>query len=125
MAYPDVFKSPGVVDLAYLESSSFGRSDFILQAIDVLLDQLPEQVADLNQAFLKGDYALVRLSAHKIKSAAGLLGIEPLRETLRQIEAVEPQTVQSTKQLEACVHDVTRICVQAVTELQAERYRYT
>ena len=124
MAYRNILKAPGVVDLAYLESSSFGRADFILQAIDVLLDQLPVQVADLNQAFSKGDYALVRLSAHKIKSAAGLLGMEPLRETLRQIEATEAHEVQSAVQLEHCVHDVTRICVQAVTELKEKRYRY-
>jgi HPt (histidine-containing phosphotransfer) domain-containing protein len=124
MTHPTVFEAPGVVDLAYLESSSFGRADFILQAIDVLLEQLPEQVSDLNHAFSKRDFPLVRLSAHKIKSAASLLGIEPLKEILRQIETADPLDVLCAGQLEMCVHDVTRICAQAVNELKAERYRY-
>lgn len=124
MAYQTVLESPGVVDLAYLESSSFGQADFIVQAIDVLLDQLPEQVADLNHAFSKGDYALVRLSAHKLKSAAGLLGMDRIREALRRIEAVEPNGVQCAGHLEPCVDDVTRFCVQAVFELQAKRFQY-
>ena len=48
--------------------------------------ELPRQHNLINQALQKEDYAVVASEAHKIKSAAGMLGAEKLSQLARKLE---------------------------------------
>jgi hypothetical protein len=119
----DTMVRPAIVDLSYLEASSFGKSEFVLHAIDILLEQLPAHVQDLNDACMVGDWPQLKLAAHKIKAAAALLCMEPVKTKLAEIEA-SGHTPANVDDFRHRVREISGVCSLAVEELRVERYKY-
>ena len=123
MAQTITIDRPAVIDLSYLESSSFGERELLVRTIDILLDQLPEQSADLCRALATGDMVGLRLAAHSLKSATSMLGMQHVGESLRQIEASAAVGAGRTADLDALIEGVIAACALAVDELSAQRFR--
>ncbi|HET6569309.1 MAG TPA: Hpt domain-containing protein [Rhodothermales bacterium] len=112
----------GIVNLAYLEASSFGQAEFMQQAIDLLLAQLPDLLVQLDRAKKASDPAGMRMTAHKIKSSVAMLGMESTRDLLQMLESGSSSGIDD---FERSVHKINEMCALAIAELRMERGRYS
>ena len=74
-------------DLSQLEELAGGSMEFVMSMVDTFLEHTPGQVDELEEAYNNGDLVKVGGIAHKIKPNIDLFGIEPIRDTVRSIEA--------------------------------------
>lgn len=74
------------VDLSYLNEVSSGNSEFIIEMIDIFMQQTPVYVQQLTDAIAKKDWTAIAQVAHKIKPTLGFMGIDSARDIMVQIE---------------------------------------
>jgi len=74
-------------DLTMVESIAGGDTGFVKKMVQIFLDTMPPSVIQLNQALEKKDWESLSKLAHKMKSTIDSMGIQPLREVIRTIEA--------------------------------------
>ncbi|QTN39559.1 Hpt domain-containing protein [Cryomorphaceae bacterium] len=73
-------------NLDQLKELSGGMEDFVKSMIDTFLEHTPNHVSEMNEALNQEDHVQVGQIAHKIKPSIDLLGIENMRDLVRQIE---------------------------------------
>lgn len=73
-------------DLSYLKEISSGNKEFEKEMIELLLTQIPEQVAALVKAVSINDYAEIRSFAHKLKALVPIAGVPKMAEFFNQLE---------------------------------------
>ncbi len=74
------------VDLSYLNEVSSGNSEFIIEMIDIFMQQTPVYVQQLTEAIEKKDWTAIAQVAHKIKPTLAFMGIDSARDIMAQIE---------------------------------------
>jgi CheY-like chemotaxis protein len=87
----DVLPPDGVLDPAALESlqeMGGGEVAFLVELIDVFLEDVPQLLADMRQAVGQGDAAGLRLAAHSLKSNSADFGAMTLSNLCRELEAL-------------------------------------
>jgi hypothetical protein len=111
-----------VVDLAYLSSVSGGDKAFMREMIEVFLKSVPETIDSFKQHVGK-DWKAVSSTAHKIKPSITFMGIESLKEVIREIEmnAKEEKDLDKVSELiDLFVVTGTRACNELSQLLEAE-----
>ncbi len=63
----------------------------IQELVTMFLDNTPEQLAHLEQAYAEGDLATVRRLAHTLKSSSGSVGARALADLFREVETLAEQ----------------------------------
>ncbi|WP_066633869.1 hybrid sensor histidine kinase/response regulator [Desulfolucanica intricata] len=63
-----------------------GDEDFLIKLIEIFLQDIPDKLAALRDAFQSRDAAAVRLQAHGMKSSGYLMGADRLAELCKKIE---------------------------------------
>lgn len=74
------------VDLSYLEDIAGGSNDFIIEMIDMFLEQTPGYFNDIKQGILDKDWKKVSDVAHKIKPTLAFMGSNSAKDTMATIE---------------------------------------
>lgn len=74
------------IDLSYLEDIAGGSSDFIIEMIDMFLEQTPGYFNDIKQGIVDKDWKKVSDLAHKVKPTLAFMGSAPAKETMALIE---------------------------------------
>ncbi|NEU08111.1 Hpt domain-containing protein [Flavihumibacter sp. R14] len=74
------------VDLSYLEDIAGGSNDFIIEMIDMFLEQTPGYFNDIRQGILDKDWKKVSDIAHKVKPTLAFMGSNSAKETMAGIE---------------------------------------
>ena len=74
------------IDLSYLDEIAGGHVDFIIEMIDIFLQQTPEYVAHLKAAIDAADYKKIAEIAHKIKPTLAFIGLHKEQEAMARIE---------------------------------------
>ena len=75
------------LDVAALEKlMRLGGKEFVTQMTDLFMSYVPQKLAEARSASQAGDLAGVQKAVHPIKSSAGNIGAQPLRELATQIE---------------------------------------
>lgn len=75
-----------IIDLSYLKEVASGNIEFMVEMIDIFLDQTPGYLSNLNEAIENKNWQKIAESAHKIKPTLGFMGIESAKETMAEIE---------------------------------------
>jgi HPt (histidine-containing phosphotransfer) domain-containing protein len=77
-----------VLDPAVLENLRVmvGDDAFLLELVDTFLEDAPGLMADMRRAVEEGDAALLRRSAHSLKSNSAEFGATDLRNMCRELE---------------------------------------
>lgn len=75
-----------MIDLKYAIEISGGDNDFIIQILDKFVTHSPEYREDLAHALRLKDKKIIFHTAHKYKSACGVVGAMNLVKTLTEIE---------------------------------------
>lgn len=90
-----------VVEPAALERlNRIGGQEFLLEMIELFLENGPQRLAAARAAFDAGDYPALYRAAHSLKSTAGNLGARGLQTTAERVEGLAAdETVQGVPAL--------------------------
>ncbi|WP_052599945.1 Hpt domain-containing protein [Aureispira sp. CCB-QB1] len=84
------------LDLTFLKEISDGDQDFINDVLHTFLDEMPKDMAQMNQAIMDKDIVMIGRMAHKTKSTLQTLGLFELKELALKIEQLAKQTPSDT-----------------------------
>ncbi len=74
------------IDLSYLRDVSSGSDEFMVEMIELFLDQTPAYFEQLNQLIGEENWSKVAEIAHKIKPTLSFMGADAARESMANIE---------------------------------------
>jgi len=74
------------IDLSYLKDVASGSDEFMIDMIDLFLDQTPTYFEQLEQFISEGNWSKVADIAHKIKPTLAFMGVDSARESMAEIE---------------------------------------
>lgn len=85
------------INLNFLKEFSEGNKQFEKEMIELFLDQVPKDIADLDKAFKESDTLVIKQIAHKLKPSMSLLGLLTIAEDFNFIEknVLAPEMFQS------------------------------
>ncbi|MEO0571537.1 MAG: Hpt domain-containing protein [Bacteroidota bacterium] len=75
-----------IYTLDKLNEMAEGDEDFVLSVISVFLEEVPEDLAALENAIASGNFEQIGKMAHKIKPNVDLLGMEQTRANAYDLE---------------------------------------
>lgn len=74
------------IDLTYLRDVSSGSNEFMIEMIELFLDQTPAYFEQLKQFIAEKNWAKVSEIAHKIKPTLAFMGADAAKESMADIE---------------------------------------
>lgn len=74
------------VDLSYLNDIADGNAEFIIDMIDIFIEQTPVYFEQLATAIKEKDWTATAAVAHKIKPTLAFIGVEAARQRMAEIE---------------------------------------
>ncbi|HEY1025968.1 MAG TPA: Hpt domain-containing protein [Sphingobacteriaceae bacterium] len=114
------------VNLSYLRDIASGSVEFMIEMIDIFLDQTPEYFRNLETAVAEKNWKGVADVAHKIKPTLAFMGVNSGKQDIEDIEHkardgrdVEEIQVQFNTLKEKCSNLFLKL-QQVRTELEAE-----
>lgn len=75
------------VDLSYLNDIAGGNVEFVIDMIDIFLEQTPGYFEQLGTAIQQQDWKATGDVAHKIKPTLAFVGAEDLRVKMQELES--------------------------------------
>jgi len=101
------------IDLSYIQGLSCGDTEFEAKMIQIYLNQIPGNIAFLEDAIARLDYADVKYMAHNLKSSMPISGLNSLLPYLATLEdqALENKIALSTiAEFETVKQTILRSC---------------
>ena len=92
--------------LAQLESLSGGDEAFVNKMVDMFLELTPQTIAVLKESYAEDKLETLGGAAHKIKPTIDMMGIETLRQSIRDLE----QYGKNRSHLELIPGLLTEVC---------------
>ncbi len=74
------------LDLTFLYEIADGSDEFVVESIDMLLQQAPEMLNSIDQALQSTDWPAAAASAHKLKPSMGFFGMLISQNLLQEVE---------------------------------------
>lgn len=74
------------IDLTYLRDVSSGSDEFMIEMIELFLQQTPGYFEQLNQLIIDKNWSKAAEIAHKIKPTLAFMGADGARERMAEIE---------------------------------------
>lgn len=74
------------IDLSYLRDVSSGSNEFMIEMIELFLDQTPAYFEQLRQFISEGNWPKVADIAHKIKPTLAFMGADAAKDRMAEIE---------------------------------------
>lgn len=106
-----------VINLQHLEELSGGNPDFIVEMINVFLNDTPPELSLMLQALEEKDWPRVKGIVHKIKPSIAFMGIKKLEATIFDTEQFASQN-KNLEQVPDLVREIDKICNKAFEELR-------
>ena len=79
------------LDLGYLQSLADGDEQFISEVLTLFVNETPDALRQMVSYIKTGNYTLLKINAHKIKSTLKLLGNDTLANMAQEIENYSQQ----------------------------------
>lgn len=112
----------------YLNEAMGSRKNLIKGMIDVFLVQAPKDLQNIREAITKSDYALLKSSAHSMRSSVSIMGISVLVPVLLEMEelggTLPSPGVKQLEKLKELNSTLEITCRQAIGEIEKERYNF-
>lgn len=109
-----------LINLQGLMENALGNKDFAIKVIDLFLMQTPEQLMELMEYWRRGEMGQVKFIAHKMKSSARLLGMEPLAQHLDSLET-DLATGKTLRLDDQRLPEIIRLADGALSSLRTQR----
>jgi signal transduction histidine kinase/DNA-binding response OmpR family regulator len=109
-----------LINLGYLFRTMHNDRQAIRETLDIFLEQLPADLAALNDAVHHADTEAIRRFAHRMKPTVATLGAVTMEKLLNRFEKLVAADTDA-ETLQAMLDEVNRLARQALAEVQAER----
>ncbi len=103
------------LDLSLLNEIADGSNEFIVDSIDMFMQQTPESLQQVEDAMNARDWPTAGSAAHKMKSTLGFFGMLISQALIQQVELScksgapdEAETWEKVKQVKANIAENTR-----------------
>lgn len=106
-------------DMTKMLELSRGNMDFIVKLVKLFVEQTPDAVIAMQQAFEKADYVALGKVAHRVKPSIDNLGIHLLKNDIRFLEKV---TAESDPDMVSKTLDKTGEIILKVVDLLSKEY---
>ncbi|MBL4817606.1 MAG: Hpt domain-containing protein [Deltaproteobacteria bacterium] len=106
-------------DLTYLRELADGSNDFVVEMIEMFLDQTPKYLSQIDLYLQENDWESIQGIAHTMKPSLSFMGIATLEPTVMSIE----DNCRDQKDLETIpdlVQQLNQTCEASYKELQEE-----
>jgi HPt (histidine-containing phosphotransfer) domain-containing protein len=105
------------LDLTFLYEIADGSNEFIVESIDMLLQQAPELLQSIDESLKAGDWVTAAASAHKLKPSMGFFGMLISQELLQEIEQLCKAGAQDPATITAKFNEANEIIGNSLKEL--------
>ena len=106
-------------DLTYLNEIANGSNTFIVQMLNIFIEQMPQALIRMDAAVKNKDWKSLRMIVHKIKPSTIFTGLKEITEDVPLLEeyAAEESHIDAIPGL---VDKITKVCTGAILELKDE-----
>ncbi len=101
----DINKTTFDIDLSYLNDIADGNAEFIIDMIDIFMQQTPVYFDQLDKAIQEKDWKVAGDVAHKIKPTLAFMGVEAAKEQMADVE----RKARNLDHTEETIKDLLRI----------------
>ena len=108
------------VDLSYLEDIAGGSNDFIIEMIDMFLEQTPGYLDVIKTGIVDKNWKTVSEIAHKIKPTLAFMGSDVAREAMANIEMNSRNLIDLDK-IEENFTKLHQFCLQLCLKLKVAK----
>ena len=111
------------LDLSLLYEIADGSNDFIIESIDMFLDDVPGLFGSMGQAMADNNWTELSSSAHKLKSSLGFFGMATSQSLMQDIELAAKERAPDTSALSSKLNEVRDILdanLMALTKIREE-----
>lgn len=113
----DINKTTFDIDLSYLNDIADGNAEFIIDMIDIFMEQTPIYFDQLDKAIQEKDWKVTGDVAHKIKPTLAFMGVEAAKEQMAEIER-KARNLDHTEEIEEKVSQLKVSCESLYAGLQ-------
>lgn len=113
-----------IINLDFLVQSMRKNKNTIRDVIDIFIQQVPKDLALINEAATKLDYHTIKMISHKMKSTVSLMGIQVLENILDEMEILG-QAENEIERIRTLNNSLNKLIEQAMHEIQIEKLNYT
>lgn len=106
-------------DLSKLRATSRGNEAFVQRMIKLFLEQIPDSLNQLNEAYKKNDLEKVRSIAHQIKPTIDALNIHQLRGEIRLLEKYAEEGTR-IEELTVLMEKMNQVMQLVIAEIKKE-----
>ena len=105
------------LDLTFLYEIADGSNDFIVESIDMLLEQVPELLGTIGDGINSRDWVSAAAAAHKLKPSLGFFGMLNSQGLIQEIELLCKAGGQDPEQISSKLSEVSQIIDDTLNEL--------
>lgn len=113
----DMNKAAFEVDMSYLNDIAGGNAEFIIDMIDIFLEQTPEYFDQLSKAIQEKNWKATGDLAHKIKPTLAFMGVAEAKEQMAEIER-KARSLEKVEEIEGAFHNLRETCDLLYANLQ-------
>lgn len=106
-------------DMCMIERLCHFNKERILKLVQVFIEQAPQAMEEIKQAFAKGDLATVKKTAHRIKPTLSYYAIVKVEKDILSIEKMA-KTGEAGSGLQTAINNADNIVAAVVTSMKQE-----
>jgi len=119
MAMTESNSTQKYTDLTYLKEVANGSDTFIVQMLNIFIEQMPQSLTRINEAVKNKDWKSLRMVVHKIKPSIIFTGLKEITDDVPLLEeyAAEESHLDAIPGL---ADKIIKVCTGAIAELKEE-----
>ena len=110
------------IDLTYLNDVAGGSSEFMVEMIDMFLDQTPDYFTQIDQSINQGDWSKVADIAHKIKPTLSFMGVDFAKNDMAEIER-KARNLDAVEEIRPAFNKLKSLSVVLYRKLDEEKIK--
>ncbi|QJD97506.1 Hpt domain-containing protein [Mucilaginibacter robiniae] len=118
----DLLSTPDL-DLTFLEEIADGSDEFIVESIDMFLQQTPQLMSEIEQGITSQNWPIAAAAAHKLKANLGFFGMHTCQGLMQQIEGLAKSGApdSSINEKFTIVNSIMNANLQKLVQIRAEK----
>lgn len=116
-------ETKGKIDLSYLRDISAGDEELFHELIDMFISQVPEYQMQLQQELSLGEWEQLGRTAHKVKSALTMMGLNDLAMEMKVLEEQAKKGIETKSYPQSIKRFITET-TEAIKELKEVKKNY-
>jgi CheY-like chemotaxis protein len=115
--YDPLSENNNLVDLNYLVEMTDGNHETISKIMEIFMEEVPANLLSLQNAITAMDYPSIKKIVHHLKSSVAVLGINPLKSMLQEMELLAGSAF-NLKRITELYPSLQELCKRAIAEIE-------